>query len=399
MSLTKPTKIEINKTLVVLAVLIIAMAGVLPSLFATPEQEEIEIDLSDKFTKDVLKLSPILTVTVYDSNGNLKSTQVKEDDLIVNNFRDWLQALFTTGTSVTASLTNDANTTKTVNIRSGTYANSWLDSATGSGTKGGVAGIGTGTTAAARTDYALETQVEADATQFSGFPQYSTSTGIITMSFSFPITDTHAITEAVFGCNWVASDASENTFILFHDVFSAVNVVNGDTLVLGYTLTLTESGFSNNFGQMLNAIFSSVNDGSVLGFNMDNSVTATESSHISYTYQSTSGYYGFVVTTPSNNNVIAVGTSSTATSRAHYGVQTAVEALTTVNTPTVGTGTVVVQTDITCVSARVITEAAFFIGSDIDVGSGKYNLMWRAVFAGVSVDAGKAIRITFTLTL
>jgi len=150
---------------------------------------------------------------------------------------------------------------------------------------------------------------------------------------------------------------------------------------------------------MLNAVFSKISDGSEKTVSMNAEASASVYTFIVYTSRSDDYHMGFVVNYPSAANGIRIGTSSTATARTQFGCSTAVESMTSVGTPIAGTGTLVIQADIICVSAREITEAAFFLGSDEYLGNSKQSMMWRAVFAGVSVSAGKAIRITFTLTL
>lgn len=92
--------------------------------------------------------------------------------------------------------------------------------------------IGTGATAEASSDTALVTEVE---TRASGTPtnpgagQYR-STGTVS------ITGTRAITE-----HGLLSAASTGT-LLDRSVFSAVNVVNGDSVTVQYTITFSAGG-------------------------------------------------------------------------------------------------------------------------------------------------------------
>lgn len=97
-------------------------------------------------------------------------------------------------------------------------------------------GVGTGTTAAAITDTALETEKKADGTAASGvhaLPDASVTNSLVTtdttndtlqMVGTIAFTATLAITESgVF-------NADTNGTMLARQVFSAVNVVSGDSL-------------------------------------------------------------------------------------------------------------------------------------------------------------------------
>jgi len=357
---------------------------------------DIEIDASEDLKRDFLKLSPQLTVTVYDADGNLKSSMKKEDDLILNNFRDFFVELFTDngGGTITASLTNDANTAKTVNVKGTTYLNSWQDSSSGTAAKGAFAGIGNGTTAAARTDYALESQIETYATEHTT-PVYTAATGLLSLSYSFTITGTRNVSEAVLGCAWLASDASENKFVMFRDVFANISVVNTDIVIVGYVINLTDTGFTNKFGDVLSAIFKSVADaGTTTHYLTDIAGTILPI----FTYTSSDANEPVFNHNP-KATIIQIGTSSTATARTHYMVQVPVETGLDPNVHTVGTGTIIIGGDIVCASARTITEAGLYLGVDNSEGAQKQFMVWRKIFVGVSVGAGQSIRITFTVTL
>ncbi len=99
--------------------------------------------------------------------------------------------------------------------------------------------VGTGTTAAAVTDYALQTPTSGssgtiaatiNAYSGSGTSGSFTITGTITNSSGSTISYTEA--------GITASDGTD-TFLLTHDVFTAQNVSNSGTLAVTYTLTFS----------------------------------------------------------------------------------------------------------------------------------------------------------------
>lgn len=92
--------------------------------------------------------------------------------------------------------------------------------------------IGTGTTAESAADTQLQTEVES---RVSGTPT-NPSAGVYRSTASFSITGTRAITE-----HGLLSAASTGT-LCDRSVFSAVNVVNGDTVTTQYSLTYSAGG-------------------------------------------------------------------------------------------------------------------------------------------------------------
>lgn len=92
--------------------------------------------------------------------------------------------------------------------------------------------VGTGTTAPTYEDYNLETQIYVDEVEALG---YSVSGLQMNATFvtTFNILNTYAITEAGFTF-WANIENSH--FMVFRDVFSAVNVVSGDLLTVKYII-------------------------------------------------------------------------------------------------------------------------------------------------------------------
>jgi len=101
----------------------------------------------------------------------------------------------------------------------------------GSGTAFSYLGIGTGTTASGATDTALETETQREAATTSRVTTdvtNDTSQFVYTFSFS----GSEAVTEA-----GVLNAASVGT-LLARQVFSAINVVSGDSLQVTYKVDL-----------------------------------------------------------------------------------------------------------------------------------------------------------------
>lgn len=148
---------------------------------------------------DKFKIQGNIDIKVYDKDGKLKATrQVK--NVIVN-----------------ASLAEI----------SGLVGN------TGSKTAFTYLAVGTGTTAAAATDTTLETEITDSGLGRAAATVSQVTTTVtndtLKLAKTFTVTGTKAITEAG------ALNNSSGGTLLGHQVFSAVNVVNGDSFALEYS--------------------------------------------------------------------------------------------------------------------------------------------------------------------
>ena len=96
--------------------------------------------------------------------------------------------------------------------------------------------VGIGTTAAAATDTALESEIVDSGLERAAatVTRVTTTTANDTLQLvkSWTVSGTKAVTEA-----GILNDASAGT-LLGHQVFSAINVVSGDTLALTYKVIL-----------------------------------------------------------------------------------------------------------------------------------------------------------------
>lgn len=339
------------------------------------------------------KVSTTLKVDVYGADGALKDSRIKEDDLLTKVFVDWMTAYFSgmySSSDVTIVEKNDANADKTISIWSIsiTYAGHYSDSASGTSRKGGLMGIGTGTTAVARTNYALETKVESYA-DITASPTWDTATGTVSMVANIAITGSRTITEAMLGVRWIDTSSTEQVFMLAHDTFSGISVVNLDVCSITYTITL-ESGFTNNMGYYLRDCLTSVADGtSGLGSTYKNYVNGNS---VIYAWKSSytdSWYYSSSMASVGLTKV-AVGTDNTALSRADYYVKTPVEAL----SPAMVIGDTTgfnIHSMIYCPTARTIKEVATYNSYTI--------CMIRLLTGNVSVSANQAIIVNIRVDL
>lgn len=91
---------------------------------------------------------------------------------------------------------------------------------------------GTGTTAAAVTDTALQTPW--GGARVAG--THTSSTNVYTSVATITFTSSFAITE------WGLFSAASTGTLLDHRVFSAINVVNGDSIAFTYNLTIPSGG-------------------------------------------------------------------------------------------------------------------------------------------------------------
>ena len=93
---------------------------------------------------------------------------------------------------------------------------------------------GTGTTAAAVTDYTLQTQTETVAATIGSISGWSGTSGTFTVTGTITAGANRAYAE-------VGLRVTVNThlYLICHDVFSALNVSNGGTLAVTYTFTFS----------------------------------------------------------------------------------------------------------------------------------------------------------------
>lgn len=192
----------------------------------------------------MLKLSKFGIKTYYqlivrDKKGKvIRKTRKKLSRSWVIQFLEILDCHLT---ATTRAITDDTNTE--VSYTGSKAMNA--EAAAGDVTKGIV--VGTGTTPEDDTDYALETKVAhgAGAGQLNYGAQSHTDAAIVGVNVDFIFTRTFtnasggsiAVTE--IGILVHASTTTTYHWLIIHDVFAAVDVGNGQTLTVEYTIRTT----------------------------------------------------------------------------------------------------------------------------------------------------------------
>jgi len=386
----------------VFILLIASGGGVVFQMLEAQKTGEVRVSVDAPWKK----IQTTLQIQVYDSNGVLRDSVVKKDDLVLNNFRIFLCGVFVpvyNQNSKTVSLKDTTNAARVIHTRSTstTYStNTYSDSSSGTAAKGGVIGIGIGSTAPTVSDYNLENQVESYTAITSGYPTWTSATGNVTITATIPITATRTITEAALGCVWIPSTGViEYTFIHFRDTFAGVVVHNLDTCVITYFIELTSVEFSDNFGRFLAALFTTVADGGYVSASLKDQLGNTDTIYIYYPtfYESSLT----ITLWPSSATVsgarVGIGTANTAPARTHANLIAAVETMTApAPIPAISGATVTIIADVLCTSARDVVEAAFFLGGTTTTDT---YMFWRDTFTLVAIPAGNSIRVVFTISL
>jgi hypothetical protein len=211
--------------------------------------EEAHVNVTMPLTQDV-GLS--LRINVSD-HGRLISSTYMPHDLLNNNFFLVLAGIFDnapSATVVTEALHNIAGTSVTMyfwgingyNAPPCTYSVQlgWGCANPGGG---GLVEVGSGGTAATRSDTAL-------SIPFEGFMGTSTAcvagtTDSVTVSGSENANTGVTLQEAGLFYSW-GSGGSSNIFMLAHDTFPGIVVSAGNTITVQYTLSLNSPGFNYN---------------------------------------------------------------------------------------------------------------------------------------------------------
>ena len=205
-------------------------------------------------------VSAQLSVKVYDSTGALKASETQNDDMVMNNFMNFLSSWLTyEGASSSSSTFTMTDTTGTVDTLVGrdstsTYSTcTWACEISTPPYAGGYIAVGTGNTAVARTDHKLTAQYQSlvAVTQ----PTYDPSTGNIVFGVGIIAGSAASISEVGFFENWYTSGLIFANFLMFHDTFTAIPISAGNTISVQYTIQLGSTAYNNNLGLLLAAIF------------------------------------------------------------------------------------------------------------------------------------------------
>lgn len=171
---------------------------------------------------------------------NPKKVIYKNNDLILNNFGTLLSLCliaYTTGNETpSGSVIDVSNGARTITIYYyNTYAYQWFYYP--SANQGVRIGVGTGSSAAARTDYNLQTQV-GSWTPISGNATYTSATGQVTLAGSILLSSAYTVTEAGLTIDGNDISGARRQVLMFHDVFAGVSIAAGKYAHVAYTLQL-----------------------------------------------------------------------------------------------------------------------------------------------------------------
>jgi len=174
------------------------------------------------------QLRLVLKIEVYDKKGNLIETRKTERDLLLDNFKNFLAAIFypETTTLTTASVKDTGGVSRTLEILLST---AYFGGTSPTGVR---IVVGSGTTTPTRGDYALESQVaEEIPTQ---------SIGADSISWRAEITFTTSVTlgeAGMIGKYYSNAAAALIDVLLFRDLIDPVlSIPAGGTCRVTYTL-------------------------------------------------------------------------------------------------------------------------------------------------------------------
>jgi hypothetical protein len=365
-----------------------------------------------------LPVSAQLSVKVY--NGSvLKASATENDDMVMNNFMNflasWLTYEGTTSASSTFTMTDTTGTVDTLVGRdsSAIYTTcTWACEASSPPYAGGYIAVGTGTAVVARTDHKLTTQYQSLVTVTT--PTYDPSTGNIVFGVGIIAGSAASISEVGFFENWYIGGFTFADFLMFHDTFSTIAVSAGNTISIQYTVQLGSTAYNNNLGILLAAIFANpLGTASSVKLNPTSGTSQTVSVYNLASGQG--GYYIDIYPAPradlgsgatGADSAIRVGTGSTSTcpnnsaagftqSRSATDLCNPVLSYQPVNSYTFSPY-VAVTAVIPTPTATSFTEAGYYQS----FGSGTYSfLLIRNTFTALAVPADSSITATYELSM
>lgn len=198
-----------------------------------------------------------LNVTVTDKQGHLVANRYEPNDLILNNFYNWMIGFLDnaqTGVEITSSLKNTAGSAVTAGM--------WgsISSACGGGFgctgagEGGLIEVGTLSTAATRADFTIGAAYQSFFGTTSACSQGGTDTILVAGSENANTGTT--ITESGL---FYQFSGSVQAIMLAHDVFAGIVVSGGNTITVQYSWSLNNGGFNYNLCEFLAAYFTQPN--------------------------------------------------------------------------------------------------------------------------------------------
>jgi hypothetical protein len=364
-----------------------------------------------------LPVSAQLSVKVYNGSA-LVGSATQNDDMVMNNFMNFLSSWLTyEGSSSAASTFTMVDTTGTTDTVVGresanTYTGcTWACEISAQPYAGGYIAVGTGTTAVTRTDHKLTTPYQGFSTVTP--PTYDPTTGDIVFGVGIIAGTAASISEVGFFENWYTSGNQWAYFLMFHDTFSAIAVSPGNTISVQYTVQLASTAYNNNFGVLLAAILA--NSFGTQTYVMLTPTSGTAQSITVYSPAVNQGIYNDYVSAPradlgagstGADSAIRVGTGSASTcpsnsaagfaqSRSAVNLCNPVLQYQPVNSY-VFSPYVAVTAVIPVVTATSFTEAGYFQS----FGSSTYTfLLIRNTFSSLAIPADSSITATYELSM
>lgn len=192
------------------------------------------------------KIFECAIVSVLDKRRRIKGIGLNvPNDLILDNFGTWLAGLIrapadSTGPAV--SLKDAAGTSRTLNIygRGAASVQIFNHSDTTTPSLGTQLQVGSGTTPAARTDYAITTPftVVPESDRFATGPG-SYAAGAISLSGAITAGGSGTANETGFFAVWNDTTPAARTIMLFHDILAAgVAFTAGKIINVSYSISL-----------------------------------------------------------------------------------------------------------------------------------------------------------------
>jgi hypothetical protein len=399
--------------------------------------EEAHVNVTMPLTQDV-GLS--LRINVSD-HGRLISSTYMPHDLLNNNFFEVLAGIFDnaqSGAVVTETLYNIAGSSVTMyfwGINGNNPQNycpqyQFLGWGCVNPGGGGMVEVGSGGTAATRSDTAL-------SIPFEGFVATSTAcvagtTDSVTVSGSENANTGVTLQEAGLFYSWETGGSSE-TFMLAHDTFPGIVVSAGNTITVQYTLSLNSPGFNYNLCNYLAGALTQPNGASGTAKTPTPYLTFTDTTDRPTGFASACsngyGFYPFLVPLASSSPVstacspytssnsqtdntvqICVGTGTTAFVPTSFALSAQTNCNYVTSTSYDSAGNLYVTSNIIVTPGATISEAALYITLQgacinfVSTGSGSCGtygtdtLMFMAsTFSGQVVANNSPIGITFQI--
>jgi hypothetical protein len=356
---------------------------------------------------DFNKITVNLQIIVADANGIVKQSMSLPNDPFTDNFRSLFSGVFTehNGAEVTTNLTSFYSTPMYISVKTpmeaytgGGSSDAYSFSCPVNSATGGKIGIGNGTSPANVADYNLENQIGSWTSVSS--PIYTN--GQIIFSSAIGISNDVNISESgvallVFAGNvYVGSEPA----LVLHDTFTALPATNGDTVTVTYTIQLLNTGFTDNFGQIIAGIFRYKTPGT------DWYITLTDISGTSknaYLGRSHSGYWLFSTHSGAANNTgIEVGIGNGALNRSSYNLTTSINTLMSNSNPVYSSsginGTITFSTTLVFSANYNLTEAGFFM-KGVDTSDGTFTYMlWRSIFVEYEYSSDDPLTVTYVVS-